>query len=217
MKRPDLKELLDSLPTKPGVYLMKDGRGTAIYVGKAVDLRTRVRSYFHDSAQGWEKTRQLVHRIADIEFIVTGSELEALVLESTLIKRHKPRFNVRLKDDKRYPYIKISWQEDFPRVVVTRYMTDDGARYYGPYTSVDAVHQTLDLLRRMFPYLDCKREITGQDRRPCLYYHIKRCAGPCIGAVSRGDYRAIIGQLCDFLEGKADEVLPLTDLMRKRR
>jgi len=207
MKRPDLKELLDSLPTKPGVYLMKDEHGVVVYVGKAINLRARVRSYFHESAQEWEKTRQLVRRIADIEFIVTGSELEALVLESTLIKQHRPHFNVRLKDDKRYPYIKITWQDDFPSVSVTRQMIDDGARYYGPYTSVDAVHQTLDLLRRTFPYLDCKRVITGQDTRPCLYYHIKRCAGPCIGAVSRDDYRAIIQRLCDFLEGKADEVL----------
>ncbi len=186
---------------------MKDAYGTVIYVGKAIHLRNRVRSYFHESAQEWEKRRQLVHRIADIEFIVTGSELEALVLESTLIKQHRPRFNVRLKDDKRYPYIKVTLQDDFPRVYVTRQMTDDGARYYGPYTSVDAVHQTLDLLRRTFPYLSCKRDITGQDKRACLYYHIKRCAGPCIGAVSKADYRALIQQLCDFLEGKADEVL----------
>ena len=195
------------MPTKPGVYLMKDDLGAVIYVGKAISLRSRVRSYFYESAQEWEKTRQLARRVTDIEFIVTGSELEALVLESTLIKRHRPHFNVRLKDDKRYPYIKVTWQDDFPRVAVTRQMVGDGARYYGPYTSVDAVHQTLDLLRRLFPYLDCKREITGQDRRPCLYYHIKRCAGPCIGAVSKEDYRGIIRQLCDFLEGKADEVL----------
>jgi excinuclease ABC subunit C len=207
VKRPELKDLLDSIPTKPGVYLMKDERGAVIYVGKAVNLRSRVRSYFHDSAQAWAKTQELVLRVADVEFIVTGSELEALVLESTLIKRHRPHFNVRLKDSKSYPYIKVTWQEDFPRVSVTRQRLEDGARYYGPYTSVDAVHQTLDLLRRLFPYLDCKREITGQDKRPCLYYHIKRCAGPCIGAVSREDYRAIVGRLGDFLEGKADEVL----------
>jgi excinuclease ABC subunit C len=207
MKRPDLKDLLNSIPAKSGIYLMKDEYGTVIYVGKAINLRNRVRSYFHESAQEWGKRSQLVHRIASIEFIVTGSELEALVLESTLIKQHRPRFNVRLKDDKRYPYIKVTWQDDFPHVSVTRRMVDDGARYYGPYTSVDAVHQTLDLLRRMFPYLSCKREITGRDKRSCLYYHIKRCAGPCIGAVSKEDYRTIISQLCDFLEGKADDVL----------
>ena len=210
MKRPDLKDLLNAIPAKPGVYLMKDNGRTVIYVGKAINLRSRVRSYFYESVQESAKTRQLVWRIADIEFIVTASELEALVLESTLIKRYRPRFNVRLKDDKRYPYIKVSWQDDFPRVYVTRQMSKDGARYYGPYTSVDAVHQTLDLLRRLFPYLDCKREITGQDKRPCLYYHIKRCAGPCIGAVSKEEYRAIVDQLCDFLEGRADEVM--TDL-----
>lgn len=213
MKRPDLKDLLNSIPAKPGVYLMKDEYGTVIYVGKAVNLRNRVRSYFYQSAQEWARTRQLARRVADVEFIVTGSELEALVLESILIKQHRPRFNVRLKDDKRYPYIKVTWQEDFPRIYVTRQMSDDGARYYGPCTSVDAVHQTLYLLRRMFPYLNCKREITGQDKRPCLYYHIKRCAGPCIGAVSKEDYCAIISQLCDFLEGKADEVL--SDLRRR--
>ncbi|OQY23202.1 MAG: excinuclease ABC subunit C [Anaerolineaceae bacterium 4572_32.1] len=207
MKRPDLKDLLNSIPAKTGVYLMKDERGTVIYVGKAINLHSRVRSYFHESAQEWPKTRRLVQRIADIEFIVTGSELEALVLESTLIKRHRPHFNVRLKDDKRYPYIKVTWQDDFPRVYFTRRMGDDGARYYGPYTSADAVRQTLELLRQIFPYLNCKREITGRDKRACLYYHIKRCAGPCIGAISKEDYRATIGRLCDFLEGKADEVL----------
>jgi len=213
VKRPDLKDLLNTIPTKPGVYLMKDEYGMVIYVGKAINLRSRVRSYFHQSAQEWAKTRQLAWCVADVEFIVTGSELEALVLESTLIKQHRPRFNVRLKDDKRYPYIKVTWQDDFPRIYVTRQMVDDGARYYGPYTSVDAVHRTLDLLRRMFPYLTCKRDITGQDKRPCLYYHIKRCAGPCIGAVSQEDYCAIIRQLCNFLEGKADEVL--ADLNRR--
>jgi excinuclease ABC subunit C len=201
------------MPAKPGVYLMKDEHGTVIYVGKAINLRSRVRSYFHKSAQEWSKMRQLVRRIANIDFIITASELEALVLESTLIKQHRPRFNVRLKDDKRYPYIKVTWQDDFPRVTITRQMIDDGARYYGPYTSPDAVHRTLDLLRRIFPYLDCKREITGQDKRACLYYHIKRCSGPCIGAVLKEDYRTIIGQLCDFLEGKADEVL--TDLRQR--
>ncbi len=207
MERPELKDMLDNIPTKPGVYLMKDAHGAVIYVGKAVNLRSRVRSYFHQSARAEAKTRELALRVADVEFIVTGSELEALVLESTLIKQHWPHFNVRLKDSKSYPYIKITWQEDFPRVSVTRQRLDDGAHYYGPYTSADAVYQTLDLLRRLFPYLNCKREITGQDRRPCLYYHIKRCAGPCIGAVSKDDYRAIIQQLCDFLEGKSDEIL----------
>ncbi len=197
---------LDTLPTEPGVYIMRDAERRVIYVGKAVNLRSRVRSYFHDSAQASSKTRRLVAEVADFEFIVTATELEALVLECNLIKEHRPRFNVRLKDDKRYPYIKIHWQDPFPRVEVTREMRQDGARYYGPFADVGAVHQTLDLLRRIFPYLTCTREITGKDRRACLYYHIKRCPGPCIGAISQEDYRATIQQICLFLEGKTERI-----------
>ena len=194
------------MPTEPGVYLMKDALGGVIYVGKAVNLKNRVRSYFQDSAQHTTKTRRMVAGIVDIEFIVTATELEALILECNLIKEHRPHFNVRLKDDKRYPYIKINWQDPFPRVEVTREMRQDGARYYGPFADVRAVHQTLDLLRRIFPYLTCSREITGKDRRACLYYHIKRCAGPCIGAVSEEDYRAIVRQIGLFLEGKTEQI-----------
>lgn len=197
---------LDALPTEPGVYIMRDAERRVIYVGKAVNLRSRVRSYFHDSAQTSSKIRRLVAEVADLEFIVTATELEALVLECNLIKEHRPRFNVRLKDDKRYPYIKIHWQDPFPRVEVTREMRQDGARYYGPFADVGAVRQTLDLLRRIFPYLTCTREITGKDRRACLYYHIKRCSGPCIGAVSQEDYRATIQQICLFLEGKTERI-----------
>jgi len=197
---------LDALPTEPGVYIMRDAERRVIYVGKAVNLRSRVRSYFQESAQASSKTRRLVAEVADLEFIVTATELEALVLECNLIKEHRPRFNVRLKDDKRYPYIKIHWQDPFPRVEVTREMRQDGARYYGPFADVGAVHQTLDLLRRIFPYLTCTREITGKDRRACLYYHIKRCPGPCIGAISQEDYRAIVQQICLFLEGKTERI-----------
>lgn len=208
MKRKEFKERYPGIPTKPGVYLMKDAQGEVIYVGKAVNLRNRVRSYFHVSSTDYMgKVHRLVHEIADIEFIVTDSEVEALILECNLIKKHRPRFNVRLKDDKRYPYIKISWQDDYPRVFITRRMVQDGGRYYGPYTSVSAVHQTLDLLRRLFPYLTCKREITGRDERPCLYYHIKRCLGPCIGAVSKEEYQAMIQCICLFLEGKTEEII----------
>ncbi len=145
--------------------------------------------------------------------MVTDSELEALILENELIKQHRPRYNIRLKDDKQYPYIKIHWQDDFPKVSVVRRMLPDGARYYGPFTSGFAVRQTLEALRRVFPYLDCNRTITGQDERPCLYYHIKRCAGPCIGAISRDDYRHMIDGLCHFLEGKSEE--PLAELKRR--
>jgi len=207
-----IQQVLETLPDKPGCYLMKDEKSRIIYVGKAVNLRHRVRSYFHATAQNDDKTRRLVREIADIEWIVVGSELEALILEMTLIKRHKPRFNVRLKDDKRYPYIKVHWQDPYPKVTVTRQMAQDGARYFGPYTSVWAVHQTLDLLRKIFPYLTCNRDITGNDSRACLYYDIKLCTAPCIGAINQGDYRQIIDDLCHFLEGRTE---PVVDRLNK--
>ncbi|MBS3751689.1 MAG: GIY-YIG nuclease family protein, partial [Anaerolineales bacterium] len=146
-----LQSILDTIPHKTGCYLMKDGDGEVIYVGKAVDLRHRVRSYFHASAQSNPRTAQLVRHIQDIDWIIVQSELEALILEMNLIKEYQPHFNVRLKDDKRYPYIKIHWQDPFPKVTVTRQVKRDGSRYFGPYTSVWAVEQTLDVLRRVFP------------------------------------------------------------------
>jgi excinuclease ABC subunit C len=207
MAIPDIKERLDSIPTRPGVYLMKGETDDVLYVGKAINLRNRLRSYFQASATLSPRVRRLVENAADLDFFVTDSELEALILESNLIKRHRPHYNVRLKDDKRYPYIKITWQEDFPRVTVVRRMQADGARYFGPYTSSAAMRQTLDLVRRIFPYLTCNRKITGNDDRACLYYHIGRCLGPCIGAVSREDYREMMHQVCLFLEGKGEEIL----------
>jgi excinuclease ABC subunit C len=205
--RADLQEKLDALPTKPGVYLMKDREGHILYVGKAVNLRARVRSYFHASNAYHPKLQRLVAAVADLDFIVTASELEALILESNLIKRHKPKYNVRLKDDKRYPYIKVTWQESWPKVLVVRRMERDGARYFGPFTAAWAVQQTLHTLRRVFPYLTCNRIITGQDERACLYLDIGLCLGPCIGAASQAQYRAMIDSLCRFLEGKADEIV----------
>ncbi len=214
MAEAKLKEILNNLPAKPGVYMHKNGQGKVIYVGKAVNLRSRVRSYFHKSATvGSPKTRRLVEEIADIEFIVADSELEALLLENTLIKKHQPRFNVRLKDDKRYPYIKVHWQDPFPRVTTTRRLQNDGARYFGPYTAAWAAYQTLDLVRKIFPYLTCTRTITGQDERACLYYHIGRCAAPCIGVVNQAEYRQIIDNLCDFLDGHIEPVV--ADLRRQ--
>jgi excinuclease ABC subunit C len=201
-----VQEILDNLPAKAGVYLHKDKDGRIIYVGKAINLRSRVRSYFLKNVDS-VKTARLRRHIAEIEIITTDSELEALLLEMTLIKKHQPHYNVRLKDDKRYPYIKVHWQDPFPKVTVTRRMVRDGARYFGPYTSVWAVHQTLDLLRKIFPYLTCDRTITGQDERACLYYDIKLCNGPCIGAVNQAQYRAMIQQLMDFLQGKSDHIL----------
>lgn len=153
------------------------------------------------------KTRRLVRDIVDIEWIVVGSELEALILEMNLIKKHRPKYNIRLKDDKRYPYIKVHWNEDYPRVTVTRQMEEDGARYFGPYTSAWAVYQTLDALRRIFPYLTCDREITGLDKRACLYYDIKLCIAPCIGAVDQSGYRQMISDLMEFLSGKSEHIV----------
>ncbi|MHB0988430.1 MAG: excinuclease ABC subunit UvrC, partial [Bellilinea sp.] len=202
-----LQGILATLPLKSGCYIYKNAEGVVIYVGKAVNLRNRVRSYFHSSPDQDFKTRQLVSHIADIEWIVVGSELEALILEMNLIKKHRPRYNIRLKDDKRYPYIKIHWGHPFPKVTVTRQMVKDDSSYFGPYTSAWAVHQTLDVLRRIFPYLTCDREITGLDARPCLYYDIKLCSGPCIGAIKQAAYRQMIADLCQFLEGHTEPIV----------
>lgn len=202
-----LKGILDSLPNKPGCYLMKDADGKVIYVGKAINLRSRVRSYFHTSANHERRIQKMVSNIRDIEWIVVGSELEALILEMNLIKKYRPHYNVRLKDDKRYPYIKVHWADPFPTVTVTRQMVQDGSRYFGPYTSVWAVHQTLDLLRRIFTFLTCDREITGQDERACLYYDIKLCSAPCIGKVDQTTYRQMIQDLCQFLEGRTEKIV----------
>lgn len=203
---PRVQEILSNLPTKPGVYLHKDATGTVLYVGKALNLRSRVRSYFHANVDS-TKTLRLRRHIEDIEVITTNSELEALLLEMTLIKQYQPRYNIRLKDDKRYPYIKVHWADPFPKVTVTRRMVRDGSRYFGPYTSVWAVHQSLDLLRKVFPYLTCDRVITGEDERACLYYDIKLCNAPCIGVVNQAQYRATIQQLMDFLDGKSDHIV----------
>lgn len=203
-----LEATVKNLPALPGCYLFYDKRGEVIYVGKAVNLRSRVRSYFNPNTWVFNpKTARLVKEIARIEFVVRGSELEALIQEAELIKKHRPRYNIRLKDDKRYPYLKVTWQDDFPTVMVTRRIERDGARYYGPYSNAKAVYATRDALRRMFPFLNCDRVITGHDTRACMYYDIKLCSGPCIGAINRAEYRANIQRLCDFLEGKSEQVM----------
>jgi excinuclease ABC subunit C len=202
-----IQGILETIPPKPGCYLMKNAQGAIIYVGKAVSLRSRVRSYFHSDAGHDAKTRRLVREIADLEWIIVGSELEALILEMNLIKKHRPKYNVRLKDDKRYPYIKVHWADPFPKVTVTRQMHEDGSRYFGPYTSVWAVHQTLDALRHIFPYLTCDRTITGQDTRACLYYDIKLCTAPCIGAIDQAGYRQMISDLMAFLAGHSEDIV----------
>ncbi len=202
-----LQGILDTLPTKPGCYIMKNAADTIIYVGKAINLKNRVRSYFHSDASHDNKTRRLVRDIAHLEWIVVGSELEALILEMNLIKRHRPKYNIRLKDDKRYPYIKVHWNDAYPTVTVTRLMSEDGGRYFGPYTSAWAVYQTLDVLRRIFPFLTCDREITGLDKRACLYYDIKLCTAPCTGAIDQAGYRQMITDLMDFLSGHSDTIM----------
>jgi excinuclease ABC subunit C len=202
-----LKPIIDSVPAKPGCYLMKDSSGRVIYVGKAINLRNRVRSYFHASSNQHRKVAELVRHVTDVDWIVVGSELEALILEMNLIKRHRPKYNVRLKDDKRYPYVKVHWKDPFPKLTVTRRVINDGSKYFGPYTSVWAVNQTLDVLRKIFPYLTCDRVITGEDRRACLYYDIKLCSGPCIGAIDQVSYRQMIKDIGRFLEGKTEPVI----------
>ena len=203
----NIQSILATLPTKPGCYLMKNANGKIIYIGKAINLKNRVRSYFHADSSHDNKTRRLVREIANIEWIIVGSELEALILEMNLIKKHRPKYNVRLKDDKRYPYIKVHWGEPFPKVTVTRQMADDGSRYFGPYTSAWAVYQTLDVLRKIFPYLTCDREITGMDKRACLYFDIKLCTAPCIGAATQAEYRQMISDLMDFLGGQSEGIV----------
>ena len=202
-----IQTILANLPQKPGVYLMKDKKAEVIYVGKAKRLRNRVRSYFVNSAQHTEKTLRMRERIVDIDYIVERNEVKALILEETLIKRYQPQYNIALKDDKRYPYIKINWQDDFPKVEVTRRVTKDGSRYFGPYVAMWAVQDTLQTLRKAFPYLTCNRDITGNDERACLFYDIKLCNGPCIGAVDRDQYRAMIEELMSVLSGRSEGVV----------
>ena len=197
-----VEEKLKLLPDSPGVYLMKNDQGRIIYVGKAVVLKNRVRQYFQSGKNHTPKVRAMVSHIADFETIMTGSEVEALILECNLIKKHRPHYNISLKDDKSYPYVKVTVQEDFPRVFITRRLLKDGARYFGPYTNATAVKDSLKLLRRLFPLRTCKHL---QDR-PCLEYHIKRCLAPCAGKAAKEDYRAMIRAVLLFLEGRTDEV-----------
>lgn len=202
-----VKTILDNLPVKPGCYLMKDKNGKILYIGKAKKLRNRVRSYFTAKADGNSKTLTMRSKVADIEYIITDSEIEALILEETLVKTHKPRYNVLLKDDKRYPYIRVGWADDYPKVETIRRVENDGARYFGPYAAMWAVQNTLRVLRKAFPYLTCDRNIDGKDERACLFHDIKLCNAPCIGAVNKEEYRAMIKELMDVLGGRSEKVL----------
>ncbi len=201
-----LAERLRAPPDRPGVYLFKDAAGGIIYIGKATSLQHRVRSYF----QGIEhdrKKQSIVGEAVDVDYILTDSPVQALRWEADLIKRERPRYNVRLRDDKAYPYIRIAVQEPWPHVGIVRRTAADGARYFGPFTDADAVRNTLDTLNRLFPYIRCRKPITGTDRRACIYYDIKRCVAPCIGAVSNAEYRQLIESAAGFLEGKQDDAL----------
>lgn len=199
----NIKNALAVLPEKPGVYLMHDASGKVIYVGKAVVLKNRVRSYFRNLASHTPKVKAMVAKIAEIETIVTSSEVEALILECNLIKKYRPRYNISLKDDKTYPYLKVTMQEDFPRLYVTRRHMRDGARYYGPYADAGAMHATVKLLRSMFPLRTCRKM---NPDRPCLNYHIKRCLAPCAGYISKADYHKMIKSVCMVLDGRTTEL-----------
>ncbi len=202
-----VKEQLNQLPASPGVYLMKDTGGNILYVGKAASLRHRVRSYFGASQKLSPKLQRLVARINQLEFFVTTSEQEALILEFNLIKQHHPRYNVRLKDDKSYPYLKISLEEAWPRVYLTRRVEEDGGRYFGPFASAKSVRQTLKVLKGIFPFRSCTKPITGTDVRPCLEYHMNLCNGPCIGVVNQSEYAEVIRQVILFLEGRQERIV----------
>ena len=202
-----IRKQLAALPARPGVYLMRNAEGEVIYVGKAAKLKDRVRSYFGSPHMMEPKTRALRAQIDDFEYIVVGNAGEALILEATLIKRHQPFFNIRLKDDKRYPYLKVDIQNPWPRVYITRRIEKDGARYFGPYASAGSVRATLDLTKKLFPWRSCTKEITGKDARPCLDYYIKRCIAPCTAYCTKEEYDEVIEQVILFLEGKADDVL----------
>ncbi|WP_298463309.1 excinuclease ABC subunit UvrC [uncultured Mitsuokella sp.] len=195
-------EKLKLLPDSPGVYIMKDDHGRIIYVGKAIVLKNRVRQYFQNNRSHTPKVRAMVSHVADFEIIMTHSEVEALILECNLIKKHRPRYNISLKDDKSYPYVKVTVNEEYPRVFLTHRVQKDGARYFGPYTNVTAVHESLKLLRRLFPLRTCRH----LQERPCLEYHIRRCLAPCAGKVTKGEYAAMIRAVLLFLEGRTEDV-----------
>ena len=202
MAQGKLEDRLKNLPAKPGVYLFRDARGDVLYVGKAKSLRPRVRSYFQKTTDGRAQIQQLPSRVEDIEVIVTGSEVEALHLEQNLVKRHRPPFNVRLRDDKSFPYIAVTVEDEYPRVMFTRERHRPGVWYFGPYANAKKVRETLDVLNRVFPYRPCEGPSPGRHSGiPCLDYHIDRCLAPCVGYVSKDDYRAIIDGVIEFLSG----------------
>ena len=210
--REQIEAQLKEVPDRPGVYQMKDETGEIIYVGKAKSLRKRVRSYFRKGNHTF-KTRLLIDHIDDFDFIVTDNEVEAYILEASLIKKYQPKFNIRLKDDKTYPYIKVTTDEDFPRIYKTRLVKKDGAEYYGPFADINAIYKTIKVLKNLFSLRTCKREIKEGEPydRPCLNYHIDKCHGPCISEISRDEYRELVDRVCLFLSGRQTELIDLIE------
>ncbi len=200
-------EQLARVPTGPGVYIMRAADASVIYVGKAANLRSRVRSYFGSPSSMEGKTRALSEAIADFEYVLTHTEQEALHLEAELVKRHQPFFNIRLKDDKHYPYLKVDLADPWPRVYITRRVEKDGARYFGPYANAGSVRRTLDIVNKLFPWRSCTKTITGTDPRPCLDYYINRCIAPCTSYCTKAEYDEVIRQVILFLEGRTDQVV----------
>ena len=206
----DIQEHLKTLPASPGVYIMKDKFGNVIYVGKAVSLKNRVRQYFQSSKNHSDKVRSMVKNIFSFEYIITDSELEALILECNLIKKYKPKYNILLRDDKTYPYIKVTVNEDYPRVLKVRRILKDKAKYFGPYSNVSAVNDTIDIIRNIYPIRTCNIDMDKAIKsgmRPCLNYHIKKCIGPCTGMVSKKEYMDMIDEILLFLSGKEDKLV----------
>ena len=198
---------LKALPAKPGIYIFKDKEGKIIYVGKANNLNSRVRSYLGAPSRLSAKVRRLVSKIRDFEFIVTDSEQEALILECNMIKKYTPHYNISLKDNKTFPYLKININDDWPGIYITRRVQKDGAKYFGPFANSGSVRKTLRLIEKIFPFRSCSKQIEGKDKRPCLDYYIHRCLGPCIGAVEKQEYRDVINEVILFLQGKQEVIL----------
>lgn len=205
----DIQEQLKNLPEQPGVYIMKDRQKNVIYVGKAKSLRNRVRQYFQSSKNHSPKVQAMVSNISEFEYIITDSELEALILECNLIKKYKPHYNILLKDDKNYPYIKVTVNEEYPRILMTRKIEKDGAKYYGPYTSVAAVKETIEFIKKIFMIRTCNRQFPRDigKKRPCLNYYIRQCMAPCLGNIDKEQYRNMFKDICSFLEGKQEALI----------
>src|SRR5690242_12816639 len=206
-RAPGFAQRLAALPGTPGVYIMRNRAEEIIYIGKAVSLRNRVRTYFRSLKGQVPKVWRMVENVYDFEYILTGTELEALVLENQLIKKHKPRYNIRLKDDKTYPYIKVTTNEEWPQVLPTRNLQHDGNRYFGPYPGMTTVNETIELLDKLFPFRTCDKEITGRDSRPCMQYFLHRCLGPCAGLAEKAAYDGAIKQVMMFLDGKQETLI----------